>query len=66
MIAEIAEKPMGYNLDTILGPKCNQAIKDGVQELIAGKTTGAAVAAEMQKGHEADVRDGLFENWLLK
>jgi raffinose/stachyose/melibiose transport system substrate-binding protein len=66
MIAEIAEKPMGYNLDTILGPKCNQAIKDGVQELIAGKTTGAAVAAEMQNGHEADVRDGLFENWLLK
>ena len=67
-VIRVTQDPVGmaYNLDTIVGPKANLATKNGVQALLAGKISGEQLAADIQKGHQEDVDDGIFVFWELE
>lgn len=57
----LSAEEMGYNIDVLMPAKVNDVTKNLVQELLAGKKTGAECMSEIQAAFQEEIDAGNYE-----
>lgn len=57
----LSAETMGYNIDVLMPAKVNDVTKNYIQELLAGKKTGAQCLAEKQAAYQEEIDAGKYE-----